>query len=75
MVMSVQAKVLPRAFFEQVSRHAGRVALRYKNYGIWQKVMWDEYGSQVRQVAAGLVAANLAPGETACILVITGPSG
>jgi long-chain acyl-CoA synthetase len=68
MVMPVEAKVLPRAFFEQVSRQAGRVALRYKNYGIWQKVTWDEYGSQVQQVAAGLIGADLAPGETACIL-------
>jgi long-chain acyl-CoA synthetase len=68
MVMPVEAKVLPRAFFEQVSRHAGRVALRYKSYGIWQKVTWKQYGDQVRQVAAGLAATDLAPGETVCIL-------
>ena len=66
--MTVEARLLPRAFFEQASRHAGRVALRYKNSGIWQKVTWDDYGSQVRTVAAGLVAADLAPGETVCIL-------
>jgi long-chain acyl-CoA synthetase len=64
----VQAKAIPHAFFEQVEKYRGRVALRHKQYGIWNKVTWGEYGEKVRQVAGAILSLGLPREQTVCIL-------
>ena len=56
--MAVQAASFPALFFQQVERQKDRVALRKKDYGIWNRITWEEYGQLVRQAAAGLLACN-----------------
>jgi long-chain acyl-CoA synthetase len=68
MVMHVEPRVIPHAFFEQAKKNRGRVALRYKQYGIWSKVTWGEYGEKVRQVAAAILSLELPKGQTVCVL-------
>ncbi len=63
-----EPQVLPHAFFQQVSHFGDRIALRHKQYGIWNKVTWSEYGDQVWLVAAGLVGMGLEEDQTVCIL-------
>ena len=46
----------------------GRVALRYKDRGIWQEFTWQDYQAQARAFGLGLVALGLAPGEKIAIL-------
>jgi long-chain acyl-CoA synthetase len=58
----------PDLFFSQVGRLGGRVALRHKDYGIWNRISWEEYGRGVREVAAGLLAFDLQPGDRVAIL-------
>jgi long-chain acyl-CoA synthetase len=58
----------PELFFRQVERLQERVALRNKDYGIWKRVSWNEYGRKVRQVAAGLMALGVEPGDRVSIL-------
>lgn len=62
------ARTLPELFFEQVRRRGDRLALRHKAYGIWHRVSWDEYGAEVRKVAAGLLAVGLRRQENVAIL-------
>ncbi len=62
------ARSLPDLFFRQVARQGDVLALRYKEYGIWHRVSWHEYGERVRQVAAGLAASGLRPGENVAVL-------
>jgi long-chain acyl-CoA synthetase len=52
------------------ARHYGRrkVALREKEYGIWQEVTWEAYAAHVRAVALGLEALGLRRGETLAIV-------
>jgi long-chain acyl-CoA synthetase len=66
--MHYEAAHFPDLFFHQVDRLGGRVALRRKDYGIWNRVSWTEYGDRVREVAAGLLSLGLEPGDRVAIL-------
>jgi long-chain acyl-CoA synthetase len=61
-------RALPDRLFDQARRRADALALRYKRLGIWHRVTWGEYASQVRHVAAALIAAGLRPRESVAIL-------
>ncbi len=66
--MQYVATHFPDLFFHQVNRLGDRVALRRKDYGIWNRVSWTEYGKKVREVAAGLLSLGLEPGDRVAIL-------
>jgi long-chain acyl-CoA synthetase len=68
MVIQHEATNFPALFFQQVDRFKDRVALRHKDYGIWNRVTWNEYGQQVRETAAGLLALGVEPGDRVAIL-------
>jgi long-chain acyl-CoA synthetase len=68
MVMPVEAKVIPRAFFERAEKQNERIALRYKHLGIWRKVSWRTYAEKVRETAAALLASGVSKGDRVCIL-------
>jgi long-chain acyl-CoA synthetase len=44
------------------------VALRHKDYGIWNRISWAAYGRQVKEVAAGLLAFGLEPEDRVAVL-------
>ncbi|MEW6187645.1 MAG: AMP-binding protein [Thermodesulfobacteriota bacterium] len=58
----------PELFFRQVERLKNRVALRDKDYGVWKRISWQEYGEKVRLVAAGLLALGVKGGDRVSIL-------
>ena len=58
---------LPRLFLAACQRFGDRVALREKDYGVWQEFTWREYLRHVRLLAQGLAALGLRRGETVCI--------
>jgi long-chain acyl-CoA synthetase len=66
--MQYSAAHFPDLFFHQVDRLGDRVALRRKDYGIWNRISWSEYGKKVREVAAGLLSLGLKPGDRVAIL-------
>ena len=66
--MRYSAAHFPDLFFHQVDRLGDRVALRRKDYGIWNRISWTEYGKKVREVAAGLLSLGLGPGDRVAIL-------
>jgi long-chain acyl-CoA synthetase len=68
MVMEHQAVHIPDLFFQQVEHLKGKIALRHKDYGIWNRISWTEYGQKVRQVAAGLLALGLEFGDRVGVL-------
>ncbi len=45
-----------------------RIALRYKDRGIWQEFTWRDYLAQVRAFGLGLLALGLQPGEKVAIV-------
>src|SRR4029453_6115699 len=46
-------------FFDRAARWSERPALRHWEHGAWQTMTWAEYGTAVREVAAGLVGLGL----------------
>lgn len=66
--MNQKATILPELFFQQVERYGDKVALRRKEYGIWNRISWKEYGQRVKETAASLIAAGLQPGDRVAIL-------
>ncbi len=60
---------LPRLLWERAGGPEDRrVALRYKDLGIWQEFTWRDYASHARAFGLGLVALGLQPGEKVAIL-------
>jgi long-chain acyl-CoA synthetase len=66
--MGIEAATLPHLFFQQVATHHHRIALRRKEYGIWNRITWNEYGRMVQETAAGLIHSGLKPGDRVAIL-------
>lgn len=62
------ARTLPELFAWQVRRQGDRLAIRYKEFGIWHRVSWREYGERVETVAAALLAFGLRPQENVAVL-------
>ncbi len=62
----------PQTFPQLLLRHADQrpnaVAMREKEYGIWQTLTWSSIVSVVRSVAAGLAEAGLARGQHVVVI-------
>jgi long-chain acyl-CoA synthetase len=68
LVMERRPPSFPALFFQQVEAQKDRIALRRKEYGIWNRITWKEYGRMVQEAAAGLLAAGLERGDRVAIL-------
>lgn len=55
-------------FTDRVARWPDRPALRYAEDGEWRPITWREYGTAVREAAAGLAALGIDPGDRVGIL-------
>jgi long-chain acyl-CoA synthetase len=59
---------LPKLLAERARAAPGGVALREKEFGVWQRVDWRGYLGHVRRACLGLVALGLRPGDKVAIL-------
>jgi long-chain acyl-CoA synthetase len=48
----------------QTRKEKDRIAIREKDFGIWQSYTWEDYWSQVKSFAAGLAALGFQRGDT-----------
>ncbi len=64
----LNAETLIGLMHQRVAEHPDRVALREKEFGIWQRVTWAEYQGHVRRTALGLRALGFRPGDNLAIL-------
>jgi long-subunit acyl-CoA synthetase (AMP-forming) len=55
-------------FVDRVRELGQRPALRHYVEGAWHSITWSEYGSSVREAAAGLIAQGIQPGDRVGIL-------
>src|SRR5262245_31144724 len=59
----------PRLLAAQARRFGTRaIALREKEYGIWQEVSWEQYAGHVRAVGLGLVELGLRRGDKVAVI-------
>jgi len=69
MTAGVDRGTLPRVLVAQARRFGGRkVALREKQYGIWQEVTWERYAAYVRAACLGLVQLGLERGDKVAVV-------
>ena len=62
-------KSLPALLVKNAERFGDRrVALREKEFGIWQSVTWRQYLERVRDFSLGLISLGLKPGESIGII-------
>ncbi len=61
-------KTLPRVFLDRVAEFGDEVALREKDFGIWQPITWSLYLDHVRNFALGLVSLGFQRGDHLAIL-------
>jgi long-chain acyl-CoA synthetase len=62
------ADTLPKLLRERARRAPDAVALREKEFGIWQRVTWADYLRHVRHACLGLVSLGLRAGDRVAIL-------
>src|SRR5689334_2700491 len=52
------------ALHRRQAEHLGpRPALRYKRYGVWHDITWEQYRAETLAAAAALVAFGIRPGD------------
>lgn len=67
--MPERLDTLAKQFMEKVERYGDtQVAVRQKDFGIWQEYTWQDSYEQVRDLALGLVSLGLARGEKVSIV-------
>ena len=54
---------IPHIFLGKVKKYGDRVALREKEFGIWQEISWNEYCRHVRHFCLGLMELGLNRGN------------
>ncbi len=60
---------LPKHFMERVKEYGDRkVAVRQKEFGIWQEFTWEDSFHQVRDICLGLVSLGLQRGDKVSII-------
>jgi long-chain acyl-CoA synthetase len=58
---------IPQLLRERAAMHGGRLALREKEYGIWNPYSWNHYYLTARAVALGLLSLGIKAGDRVAI--------
>ncbi len=68
-IMEKQADTLPKLLKRNYKTwHDKRIAMRHKDFGIWQEYSWQEYYDNVKKFALGLKSLGFEKGEKLCII-------
>jgi long-chain acyl-CoA synthetase len=66
--VELSRKTLGQFFLERVAERGDQVALREKDYGIWQRVTWNQYLEHVKHFALGLHCLGFQRGDHLAII-------
>jgi len=59
---------LPKLVCDHAASHPENVAMRQKDYGIWQEVTWQDFEELMRALAAGMIELGMQSGDHVGIL-------
>src|SRR5919197_4041345 len=65
---AIYAKSVPQLFVERAAARPDSVALRYKDFGLYQEVTWRKYRDEVEAFALGLISLGVEPGDRIAIM-------
>ena len=57
-----------KLFRHRVKQLYGKVAMREKNFGIWESFTWADYGNKAREIGMGLLSLGLNRGDVCSIV-------
>ena len=57
-----------KLFRHRVRQLGNKVAMREKNFGIWESFTWADYGNKAREIGMGLLALGLNRGDVCSIV-------
>ncbi|MDX2448451.1 MAG: AMP-binding protein, partial [Desulfobacterales bacterium] len=57
-----------KLFWYRVGQLENKVAMREKNFGIWESFTWADYGEKAREIGMGLLALGLNRGDVCSIV-------
>ena len=58
---------VPRLFAKRVAERSSKVAIREKDFGLWNEYTWGDYGAEARAVGLGLRALGMKRGDVVSI--------
>ena len=61
------AITIPQLLRQRAAMHGDKLALREKEYGIWNRYSWSHYYETARAVALGLLSLGIKPGDRVAI--------
>jgi long-chain acyl-CoA synthetase len=64
----IYAKSVPQLFLERAAARPDSVALRYKDFGVYQEVTWRKYREEVEVFALGLISLGVNPRDRIAIM-------
>ncbi|ACL25297.1 long-chain fatty acid--CoA ligase [Chloroflexus aggregans] len=67
-MIQIPETTIPRLLFQNAERFGDKVALREKDFGIWQTVTWRQFAEHVRAFAMGLHALGVRRGDVVAII-------
>jgi len=67
-MVELSGRTLPQVFLDRAARNGHRVALREKDFGIWQRITWQTYMEHVKHFALGLLELGFKRGEHLSII-------
>src|SRR6266446_1685351 len=65
---AIYGKSVPQLFLERAAARPESVALRYKDFGLYQEVIWRKYREDVEAFALGLISLGVAPRDRIAIM-------
>jgi len=68
MAMSNAGDTVSKTFWASVRARGEQVALRQKDFGIWQSITWEAFGAIAREIGMGLASLGFEAGECASVL-------
>ena len=66
--LDAERDTFPKLVRENARRIGDKVAIREKDFGIWQTWTWEEAALEIRALACGLAAQGFARGERLAIV-------
>ena len=67
-MIATSSVTLPGLLVDRARATPNAVALREKEFGVWQEITWTGYLDRVRRFALGLRALGIGPGDTVAII-------
>ncbi|MFC3612779.1 AMP-dependent synthetase/ligase [Lutimaribacter marinistellae] len=59
---------IPKLFLEKVKQRGDRIAMREKDFGLWQTFSWNDFHDRAMRIAHGLLKLGLQKGDVVSIL-------